>query len=259
MEALHMESAGRSNAVVSMRAPAAQSTHTATRTASQPAAAKRQLLDKLGDCAARGQLNKALAALTDYVGASHYLLARYDLSQDSGLDFVMVSDWPFDVVKRLGQVMQALHAKTNEQEKCLSLLQPVFMRLPEEVVLSHGMSREYCAITFSIGRIRLSLMLLFPQDLILSREGLRDIGLLTGYFASLARDTSLRSVRDFDLTERELECLAWIAEGKTSEEIALILGISRNTINNYITSVMRKTATKTRSEAIACAVRNNLV
>ncbi len=69
----------------------------------------------------------------------------------------------------------------------------------------------------------------------------------------------MRADRDFDLTERELECLYWIAEGKTSEEIALILGISRNTINNYITSVMRKTATKTRSEAIAYAVRNNLV
>ena len=66
-------------------------------------------------------------------------------------------------------------------------------------------------------------------------------------------------LRDFELTERELECLFWIAEGKTSDEIAMILGISRNTINNYITSVMRKTATKTRSEAIAFAVRNNLV
>ncbi|TCQ11931.1 DNA-binding CsgD family transcriptional regulator [Rhizobium sp. PP-F2F-G36] len=265
MEALQTEIAGRSVPVASMRTAMGGSSLAVH--AGQPApasptghpAAKRQLLEKLGDYAARGQLNKALAALTDYVGASHYLLARYDLSQDSGLDFVMVSDWPFDVVKRLGQVMQGLHAKTNEQEKCLSLLHPVFMRLPEEAVLGRGISREYCAITFSIGRLRLSLMLLFPQDLILSREGLRDIGLLTGYFASLARETSLRSERDFDLTERELECLSWIAEGKTSEEIALILGISRNTINNYITSVMRKTATKTRSEAIACAVRNNLV
>lgn len=69
----------------------------------------------------------------------------------------------------------------------------------------------------------------------------------------------LKVERDIDLTERELECLYWIAEGKTSDEMATILGISRNTINNYITSVMRKTATKTRSEAIAYAVRNNLV
>jgi DNA-binding CsgD family transcriptional regulator len=83
--------------------------------------------------------------------------------------------------------------------------------------------------------------------------------LLSGYLASSTRCFENKSERDFDLTDRELECLFWIAEGKTSDEIATILGISRNTINNYITSVMRKTATKTRSEAIAFAVRNNLV
>lgn len=68
-----------------------------------------------------------------------------------------------------------------------------------------------------------------------------------------------RADGSFELTDRELECLYWIAEGKTSDEIATIIGISKNTINNYITSVMRKTATRTRSEAIAYAVRNNLV
>ncbi len=85
------------------------------------------------------------------------------------------------------------------------------------------------------------------------------MGLLASYLASSLRGGGARAARDFELTERELECLFWIAEGKTSDEIAMILGISRNTINNYITSVMRKTATKTRSEAIAFAVRNNLV
>lgn len=83
--------------------------------------------------------------------------------------------------------------------------------------------------------------------------------MLAGYFASFGIVEGAKTERDIDLTERELECLFWIAEGKTSDEMAMILGISRNTINNYITSVMRKTATKTRSEAIAYAVRNNLV
>ena len=102
-------------------------------------------------------------------------------------------------------------------------------------------------------------MLLVPEDVILSQESLRDVTLLAGYLASFTTRAEVRHDRDFELTERELECLFWIAEGKTSEEIAVILGISRNTINNYITSVMRKTATRTRSEAIAYAVRNNLV
>ena len=85
------------------------------------------------------------------------------------------------------------------------------------------------------------------------------ITLLVAYAVSSSDRREVRTERDFELTERELECLFWIAEGKTSDEIATILGISRNTINNYITSVMRKTGTKTRSEAIAYAVRHNLV
>ena len=203
---------------------------------------------------------RALAALTEYVGATHYLLARYDLSQDDGLDFVVCSDWPFDVVRRLAKVMSGLHSKTNELEKCLSVLHPCFMSLPDDVDVSRGISREYCSITFNVGRVRLSLMLLFPMDVILSQESLRDVGLLTAYFASFANERSVRSDRDFDLTERELECLFWIAEGKTSDEIAMILGISRNTINNYITSVMRKTATKTafRGHRLRCSKQSGL-
>jgi DNA-binding CsgD family transcriptional regulator len=112
---------------------------------------------------------------------------------------------------------------------------------------------------FNIRRSRLALMFLFDDGFILSQERLRDVGLLTAYYTSLLQYSGTKSDRDFELTDRELECLFWIAEGKTSDEIAMILGISRNTINNYITSVMRKTATKTRSEAIAFAVRNNLV
>ncbi|OLP58376.1 helix-turn-helix transcriptional regulator [Xaviernesmea oryzae] len=206
-----------------------------------------------------GHLAKALNLLTQYVGASHYLLARCDRAQNGGVDFAICSDWPFDLVRRIGRVMADQHAKSNELEKCISVLQPAFAMLPDEAVLPRGVSRQYCAIPFAIGRVRLSLLMLFPQDVILSRETLREMALLTGYFASAAPEARVEPDRDCDLTERELECVFWIAEGKTSDEIAVILGISRNTINNYITSVMRKTATKTRSEAIAYSVRNNLV
>jgi len=91
------------------------------------------------------------------------------------------------------------------------------------------------------------------------RRGCARSGFSSGYCVSLSTSKGQKVDREFELTDREIECLFWIAEGKTSDEIAVILGISRNTINNYITSVMRKTATKTRSEAIAYAVRNNLV
>jgi DNA-binding CsgD family transcriptional regulator len=197
--------------------------------------------------------------LADYVGASHFLLARYDLVQEQGLDFIVTSNWPFDLVRRFGSELAAAYSRSTELEKCLSLLAPIFSMLPDDVPTPDEISRRYCSLTFCVGRTRFSLMLLFLEGVILSQERLREVGLLAAYGASFAEGKDIRSERDFELTDRELECLFWIAEGKTSDEIAVILGISRNTINNYITSVMRKTGTKTRSEAIAYAVRNNLV
>lgn len=213
-------------------------------------------LDGLPD---QGGPGPYMQALTDYVGATHYLLVRYDLAKDHDLDLVVASNWPFDLVQRLAGLMTELCSRTTELEKCLSVLKPIFSTLPDNAAVPRGLSREYCAVTFSVGRTRYALMLLLPENVILSQDRLRDVGLLASYIAGTTARESAKADRDCDLTEREIECLFWIAEGKTSDEIAVILGISRNTINNYITSVMRKTATKTRAEAIAYAVRNNLV
>lgn len=220
---------------------------------------REQLVRRLSVATSSNNAQAVMRLLADYVGASHFLLARYDLIQEQGLDFIVTSNWPFDLVRRLGSELASGYARSTELEKCLSLLTPSFALLPDDVVPPDDISRQYCSLTFCVGKTRFSLMLLFLQGIILSQERLKEVGLLAAYGASFAESANARAERDFELTERELECLFWIAEGKTSDEIAVILGISRNTINNYITSVMRKTATKTRSEAIAYAVRNNLV
>lgn len=220
---------------------------------------REQLIRNLSMQTGSGNVQAVMRLLAEYVGASHVLLARYDLIQEQGLDFIVTSDWPFDLVRRLGSELANGYARSTELEKCLSLLTPSFSLLPDDVVPPDDISRQYCSLTFCVGRTRFSLMLLFQEGIILSQERLREVGLVAAYGASFAEGADTKTERDFELTERELECLFWIAEGKTSDEIAVILGISRNTINNYITSVMRKTATKTRSEAIAYAVRNNLV
>ncbi|HEV7434945.1 MAG TPA: helix-turn-helix domain-containing protein [Pseudorhizobium sp.] len=208
---------------------------------------------------ADGDTPTALRLLADHVGAAHFLLARCDLIQEQGLDFIVSSDWPFDLVRRIGTELASNYARSTELEKCLSLLTPSFSLLPDGVLLPDAISRQYCALTVCVGRTRYTLLLLFLEGIILSQERLREVGLLATYAVGSKERPEGRAEREFELTDRELECLFWIAEGKTSDEIAVILGISRNTINNYITSVMRKTATKTRSEAIAFAVRNNLV
>lgn len=218
-----------------------------------------QLIERLRASAEAADVSGGLRTLANYVGADGYLLARHELNSENGLDNVISSDWPFDLVCKRGIELITQLSRTTELDKCLSTLHPAFSMLPEESELPAGASREYCTIIFNSGRNRFVLMFICPTDVIMSQQRLRETGVLASYFSSMLFQDTTRTSRDMDLTDRELECLYWIAEGKTSDEIATIIGISKNTINNYITSVMRKTATRTRSEAIAYAVRHNLV
>lgn len=61
------------------------------------------------------------------------------------------------------------------------------------------------------------------------------------------------------LTAREMEVLGWVCEGKTSTEIASILGIARSTVRNQIQSILVKLRVCTRSQAVAEAIRKGLV
>ncbi len=55
------------------------------------------------------------------------------------------------------------------------------------------------------------------------------------------------------LTDRELEVLKWTAQGKTREEIAVIIGISAETVKTHAKSVMRKLDAVNNVSAVARA------
>jgi DNA-binding CsgD family transcriptional regulator len=55
------------------------------------------------------------------------------------------------------------------------------------------------------------------------------------------------------LTQREAEVLRWLAEGKTSHEIAAILHISPGTISKHLRRVYQKLSVENRHAAVAMA------
>ncbi|MCK5746266.1 MAG: helix-turn-helix transcriptional regulator [Oricola sp.] len=61
------------------------------------------------------------------------------------------------------------------------------------------------------------------------------------------------------ITVREQSCLAWTAEGKTSEEIGIILELSPHTVNHYLGSAARKLGATNRMHAVAKALRLGLI
>lgn len=52
------------------------------------------------------------------------------------------------------------------------------------------------------------------------------------------------------ITRRERECLRWIARGKSSADIAAILGISENTVNFHIKKLLAKLDVHSRTVAV---------
>lgn len=216
-------------------------------------------LESLYDLNSDGWVSDGLNLIRDYAGARHFLVARFDQYADPQLDTVISSDWPFDLVKSLGIQLINSHARTSEFRRCVTAFEPAFFDTPEEMAFPVGLSRRVCQIPFNAGEARLLLLLLFEDGLFLSHDRLRDVAVAISYYIAGIPGASGRSDRAADLTEREIECLSWIGEGKTSDEIALIIGISRNTVNNYITSIMNKTGARTRSEAVAFGVRNQII
>jgi non-specific serine/threonine protein kinase len=63
---------------------------------------------------------------------------------------------------------------------------------------------------------------------------------------------------DFDLTEREREVLRKLADGLTNQEIADNLFVSRRTIATHVDHILGKLDVRSRTAAVAWAVRNGL-
>ena len=56
------------------------------------------------------------------------------------------------------------------------------------------------------------------------------------------------------LGRREAEVLAWVAQGKTNVEIAIVLGISKRTVQKHLENVLKKLHCETRTAAAATAI-----
>jgi DNA-binding NarL/FixJ family response regulator len=79
---------------------------------------------------------------------------------------------------------------------------------------------------------------------------------------AVTRGAALRSVRGeatHDLTNRELEVLAFLADGLTQETIAAELVISPKTVGTHIQRILAKLKVHSRAEAVAAAYQRGIV
>ena len=63
---------------------------------------------------------------------------------------------------------------------------------------------------------------------------------------------------ELDLTQRQAEVLHWVAEGKSNDEIATILGCSINTVKMHLKEIFQRLGIHSRSAATGCAYRAHI-
>ena len=61
------------------------------------------------------------------------------------------------------------------------------------------------------------------------------------------------------LTDREMEVLQWLAQGKSNKEIAAALVISERTVKFHVSSILGKLGASNRTEAVTIAAQRGLV
>lgn len=62
-----------------------------------------------------------------------------------------------------------------------------------------------------------------------------------------------------DVTARQLECLAWVAEGKTAAEIGIILDISQRTVETHLARACEAFGVHKRVQAVVKAREQDLL
>ncbi|HSY28522.1 MAG TPA: response regulator [Burkholderiaceae bacterium] len=62
-----------------------------------------------------------------------------------------------------------------------------------------------------------------------------------------------------NLTDREVDALTWSARGKTSDEIAQIIGLTKTVVDAHLNQARVKLRATTRTEAVVNAVKGKLI
>lgn len=80
-------------------------------------------------------------------------------------------------------------------------------------------------------------------------------------FGEISRLSRNRRVREEweTLTDREMDVLKLISQGRSNKEIARTLTISEKTVKNHITNIFRKLQVEDRTQAVLFALKHHLV
>jgi LuxR family quorum sensing-dependent transcriptional regulator len=182
--------------------------------------------------------------------AAHHDLSLFNTYPDDFQKDYIDKGWAhFDPVLRAAGTHG--HAFTWESLEAagVSPAQARLMRLGEDAGLNSGIAVPMRALK-AIGGLGLASSV--PHD-----DAARHLDLInalcTQFYLAYRRLYAV-SAPAVTLSSKECEVLTWVAAGKTDDEIGLILGISRNTVDSHMRHIFRKLDATNRVTAVVAGL-----
>ncbi len=217
------------------------------------------------------EILRLLRQVATEAGFSHFMVARPPSGDGQRFqDRLVLSNWPADLVRQYDQseafaaspVVERLRQTRLPVYGDATLLLPAGQ--PADPALHAAFSTLGIASVFAV-----MMQTADDQGFIFTLAGSRALPEMDEvprlYFALLQimdryeRTMTSRAATTERLSMREVECLRWAAAGKSSDEIAIILGISAYTVSSYFKTATRKLGAVNRMQAIARAIRLKLL
>jgi DNA-binding CsgD family transcriptional regulator len=213
----------------------------------------------------RTGLSRLMQRVCSDIGADHYLLVEPAAERGPKGLRILASNWIYDALEELGgegifSLIESGHA-TRLGEPARALPASIaFLSQDQQLALrDHGHDQVFIRRLCVRGRSIFALFSAGRGGVIapdaLARAGVMCSYALDGHLAATIAEPALAGV----LSERQRECLKWVSEGKTTEEIAVILGVSSNTVNSYVAHAIQKFGASNRAMAIATAIRSGVI
>lgn len=236
-------------------------------TAAHPALS-RQTLAALAHVRTREQLTAGLRRICAEIGASHYMLIGTVQERGAERPQILASNWIYDTIGQIGlpeidrMATGELSTAVGESPVVVATDAAVPPRgLPQphaRALAAHGHG-AICCLRLSTGTRRCRLVFSAADAASMDQARIGSAQLACGYLVSRMDGRLFGEATADALSERERECLHWVSEGKTTEEVGLILGVTSNTVNSYIANAMQKFGAANRAMAIATAIRTGAI
>ncbi len=229
----------------------------------------------LGCLATAGTLEEITDRVRTYVGQLGFEFFIYVLrlpTRFAEARVIMINGYPETWLERYWEASHYTHDPVIAH--CSQRLVPVIWHeLPSEGLsrqvmneatefgLRYGLSMPIHGPNGDLGILSLAVdrKLAVAQEI--SRRALPYVQILAGHIHEAVRRVTIKvgETAPILLTEREQDCMRWVADGKTSWEISQVLNMSERTVNFHINNVMIKLDVRNRQHAIARAVLQGLI